>query len=82
MPLVHSDNANYILILPNNTFGSNTSPVNWEPIRRAREAIAKWLFTDEFFIEKHKEYTDAVQSDPLPTKDTVFDQAVADSKQK
>eukprot|EP00957_Ditylum_brightwellii_P210646 15365213-Ditylum_brightwellii.AAC.1 len=33
-----------------NTFGSNTSPVNWKPIRRAREAIAKWLFSDEPLI--------------------------------
>ena len=36
-----------ILFVPcGNTFGSNTSPANCEPIRRAREAIAKWLFTD------------------------------------
>eukprot|EP00957_Ditylum_brightwellii_P090016 6855743-Ditylum_brightwellii.AAC.1 len=30
-----------ILFVPcGNTSGSNTSPANWEPIRRAREAIA------------------------------------------
>eukprot|EP00957_Ditylum_brightwellii_P131443 10025261-Ditylum_brightwellii.AAC.1 len=44
--------------------------------------MAKWLFTDESLIEKHKEYTDAVQFGPLPTNDTIFVQAVADSQHK
>eukprot|EP00957_Ditylum_brightwellii_P010895 825580-Ditylum_brightwellii.AAC.1 len=60
----------------------NISPANWDPIRRAREAIAKCLFTDESLIEKHKDYTNAVQFGPLPTEDTVFAQAVADSQNK
>eukprot|EP00957_Ditylum_brightwellii_P182819 13925525-Ditylum_brightwellii.AAC.2 len=72
-----------LLFVPcGNTFGSNTSPPNWKLIRRSREAIAKWLFTDEFLIEKHKDYTNAVQFEPLPVEDTVFTQAVADSQHK
>eukprot|EP00957_Ditylum_brightwellii_P177492 13518778-Ditylum_brightwellii.AAC.1 len=72
-----------ILFVPcGNTFGSNTSPANWEPIRRTREAIAKWLFTGESLIGKHKDYTNAVRFGPLPTEDTVFTQAVADSQHK
>eukprot|EP00957_Ditylum_brightwellii_P016922 1276126-Ditylum_brightwellii.AAC.1 len=65
-----------------NTCGSNTSPANWEPIRRARKVIAKWLFTDESLIGKHREYTDAVQFGPLPTEGTVFAHKVADSQHK
>eukprot|EP00957_Ditylum_brightwellii_P027599 2086660-Ditylum_brightwellii.AAC.1 len=31
----------HLLFVPcGNTFGINTSPANWEPIRRAREALA------------------------------------------
>eukprot|EP00957_Ditylum_brightwellii_P117483 8960166-Ditylum_brightwellii.AAC.1 len=33
-----------------NRFGSNTSPVNWGPIRRDRKAIAQWHFSDKSFI--------------------------------
>eukprot|EP00957_Ditylum_brightwellii_P088860 6766301-Ditylum_brightwellii.AAC.1 len=36
-----------LLFVPcGNTFGSNTSPVNWEPIREAREALSQRLFSD------------------------------------
>eukprot|EP00957_Ditylum_brightwellii_P170368 12967617-Ditylum_brightwellii.AAC.1 len=72
-----------ILFVPcGNIFGSSTSPASWEPNRRAREAIAKRLFTDQSLIEKHKDHTNTVQFGPLPTEDTVFAQAVAGSQHK
>eukprot|EP00957_Ditylum_brightwellii_P049888 3781965-Ditylum_brightwellii.AAC.1 len=87
---LHPDNAQVfsfitelILFVPcGNTFGSNTSPANWEPIRRTKEAIAKRLFTGESLIGNHRECTGAVQFGPLPTEDTVFTQAVVDSQHK
>eukprot|EP00957_Ditylum_brightwellii_P039617 2996260-Ditylum_brightwellii.AAC.2 len=48
-----------LLFVPcGNTFGSNTSPANWEPIRRAREALVQWLFSNTSLVSKRKEYID------------------------
>eukprot|EP00957_Ditylum_brightwellii_P080610 6130629-Ditylum_brightwellii.AAC.1 len=57
-----------LLFVPcGSTFGSNTSPINWEPVRRAREALAQRLFSDSSLISKHKEYIDRVQFCPSPS---------------
>ena len=60
------------------TFGSNTSPSNWEPIARARMHLAQWLFHDTTLLEKHSNYTDRVQYGPEPDHETLFVQAIAD----
>eukprot|EP00957_Ditylum_brightwellii_P096683 7363723-Ditylum_brightwellii.AAC.1 len=64
------------------TFGNNTSPSNLEPIRQAREILARWLFTDTFLVEKHNDYTERVQFGPEPDSHTKFTQAIADLSNK
>jgi len=69
-----------LLFVPcGNTFGSNTSPANWEPVRRAREALAQKLFSDSSLIAKHKEYIARVMFCPPPSASVVFTQAFPDS---
>eukprot|EP00957_Ditylum_brightwellii_P210146 15364609-Ditylum_brightwellii.AAC.1 len=62
-----------LLFVPcGNTFGSNTSLANWEPIRRAREALAQWYFSNTSLVSKHKEYICRVQLCPTPVESVVF----------
>ena len=61
------------------TFGSNTSPSNWEPIARAQTILAEWLFDDPSLREKHKDFIDKVKFGPEPDHATQFEQAVKDT---
>ncbi len=72
----------YLYICVAQTFGSNTSPSNWEPIARARAALAEHLFNDASLLEKHKELLDKVIFSDPPDKNTTFAQAVADAFNK
>eukprot|EP00957_Ditylum_brightwellii_P173731 13226932-Ditylum_brightwellii.AAC.1 len=65
-----------------NTFGSNTNPANWEPVRRSRKALAQRSFSDTSLIFKHKDYIDRVQFCPSPSDSVVFAQALSDSIHK
>eukprot|EP00957_Ditylum_brightwellii_P130483 9954609-Ditylum_brightwellii.AAC.1 len=65
-----------------NTFGSNISLANWEPIRRAQEALVPWLFYNTSLAYKHKEYIDKVQFSPPPADSIVFSPAFPDSVHK
>ena len=62
----------YLYICVAQTFGSNTSPSNWEPIARARAALAEHLFNDASLLEKHKELLDKVIFSDPPDKNTIF----------
>eukprot|EP00957_Ditylum_brightwellii_P145736 11097371-Ditylum_brightwellii.AAC.1 len=69
-----------LLFVPcGNTFGSNTSPANWEPVRRARETLAQRLFSDSSLISKHKDCIDRVWFCPPPSDSVILTQAFPDS---
>ena len=62
------------------TFGSVFSPANQEPVRRAREQLAKALFDDTSLVEKHRELLDTVRFDEQAPTGTRFAQAWPCSK--
>ena len=61
------------------TFGSTTSPSEYEPFAQARAYLAEYLSRDESLVEKHKDILDLVDfvedDNPDPS---VFVQAIAD----
>eukprot|EP00957_Ditylum_brightwellii_P070315 5341525-Ditylum_brightwellii.AAC.1 len=65
-----------------NTFDSDTSPANWEPIRSTREALVQWLFSNTSLLSKHKEYFDKLQFCLSPAESAVFSPAFPDSLHK
>eukprot|EP00957_Ditylum_brightwellii_P018188 1370805-Ditylum_brightwellii.AAC.1 len=69
-----------LLFVPcDNTFCSNTNLANWEPVRRAREALVQRLFSGSSLIFKHKEYIDRVQFCTPQSDSVMFTQAFPDS---
>ena len=52
-------------------FGSNTLATNWEPIRRAIEALLMTYLERDDLVNKHKKYLDMVKWDKWPNKDIV-----------
>jgi hypothetical protein len=60
------------------TFGSNTSPANFEPIARARTSLAKHLHSQTDLTDKHKEILDKVTFSEPPTSTTQFVAAIPD----
>jgi hypothetical protein len=61
------------------TFGSNTSPANFEPIARARTILASHLEGQTNLQEKHKEILDKVTFSEPPTPTTTFVKATKDT---
>ena len=60
------------------TFGSITSPSNFEPIARARTHLAEFLSDRRDLLEKYADIIDKVEFSDEPDKHTVYVQAVAD----
>ena len=60
------------------TFGSITSPANFEPIARARIHLAEFLSDRRDLYDKYKHIIDKVKFSELPTETIKFVQAVAD----
>lgn len=54
------------------TFGSVFSPANQEPVRRAREKLARALFNDDSLTEKHKDLLDEIEMAAVAPKGTAF----------
>ena len=72
-----------IFIIPlGGTFGSITSPSNFEPIARARTHLAEFLSDRRDLLEKYKHIIDKVQFSDPPNTDTKFTQAVSDKFHK
>jgi hypothetical protein len=73
----------HLFVPTGQTFGSNTSPANWEPIARARAILARSLHDkSEMLVKKHAKILDAVEFSPPPEQNTQFVQAVADELHK
>ena len=73
----------HLLYIPlGGTFGSITSPSNFEPIARARIHLANFLSDRTDLLRKYKHIIDKVKFSEEPDKDTVFVQAVKDSIHK
>ena len=64
------------------TFGSITSPANFEPIARARTHLAEHLSDRRDLLHKYERIINKVQFSEEPTVDTVFVQAIHDSTHK
>jgi hypothetical protein len=69
----------HLFVPTGQTFGSNTSPANWEPIARARALLASHLHNRSGLIEKHKNILDKVQFSEPPTPQQTFVPAVRDA---
>ena len=70
--------SSYLFIPLGGTFGSITSPANFEPIARARIHLAEFLSDRRDLYDKYKHIIDKVKFSELPTENTKFVQAVAD----
>ena len=69
-----------LLFIPlGGTFGSITSPANFEPIARARTHLAEFLSDRRDLLNKYEHIINKVQFSEEPTVNTVFVQAVQDS---
>ena len=64
------------------TFGSITSPSNFEPIARARVHLAEFLSDRRDLLSKYKHIIDKVKFSDEPNSETVFVQAVKDAIHK
>ena len=72
-----------LLFIPTGqTFGSNTSPANFEPIARARTILATHLDGQPNLVEKHKLILDKVTFSDPPTSKTTFVKAIPDTIHK
>ena len=67
--------ANLLFITLGNTFGSIVSPVNFEPIARARIHLAYFLSSRIDLYDKYKHIIDKVKVSEPVTTDTKFVQA-------
>ena len=81
---MHSAISNGTLIMNTGlTFGDNTSPSNWEPIARARQTLAMWLWLNDWAatMEKAKAYLPEFQFAPpaTPEERALFAKAIPDS---
>ena len=74
--------ANLLYIPLGGTFGSITSPSNFEPIARARIHLANFLSNRTDLLQKYKHIIDKVKFSEEPDSNTVFVQAVKDSIHK
>ena len=72
-----------LLFIPlGGTFGSITSPANFEPIARARTHLAEFLSDRRDLLSKYEHIINKVQFSEEPTVNTGFVQAVRDSTHK
>ena len=72
-----------LLFIPlGGTFGSITSPANFEPIARARTHLAEYLSDRRDLLHKYEHIIDKVQFSEEPTEQQVFIQAIQDSTHK
>ena len=70
--------SSFLFIPLGGTFGSITSPANFEPIARARTHLAEFLSDRRDLLEKYKDIINKVEFLDEPDKNTVYVQAVAD----
>eukprot|EP00978_Attheya_sp_CCMP212_P035536 scaffold155190_cov44-Attheya_sp.AAC.1 len=71
-----------LFITTGQTFDSNTSPANWEPVARARTTLAKHLHGETHLKETHKLILDKVKFSEPPTATTTFVAAIPDNIHK
>ena len=64
------------------TFGSTTSPANFEPFARARTFLAEKYSREFDLVEKHWDILQSVQFSALPDENVTYVQAVADEFNK
>ena len=74
--------SNYLYIPLGGTFGSITSPANFEPIARARIHLAEYLSNRRDLYHKFKHIIDEVKFSEKPSATTKFVQATKDSIHK
>ena len=74
--------SKYLFVPLGGTFGSITSPSNFEPIARARTHLAEFLSDTRDLLEKYKHIIDRVQLTDPPNTNTKFTQAVSDKFHK
>ena len=72
----------YFFVPTGGTFGSNTSPHEYEAFARARAIIAESLSRHEPLVMKHIDLLSKVSFEPPAPANTKFTGAVADSKYK
>ena len=71
--------AEYLFLPCGQTFGSNTSPQEYEVIAQVRAIIAEALSRGhDHLIAKHKTILEKVQFSPPPSATTIFVWAIAD----
>ena len=75
--------SGYLMIYAGSTFGSNTSPSNFEEVSRARTSLMRQIQllhpNLDIFIEKHRiAYLDKIQFSALPNETTSFAPAYSD----
>ncbi len=71
----------YLYFATGNPFGGNTCPPNWEPIARARQQYAQYLWHTPDIIQRAKAYLPDIlfAPDPTPQEVETFTQATKDS---
>ncbi len=71
----------YLFMATGNTFGGNSCPPNWEPIARARQQYAQYLWHQPNTIERAQKYLPKLlfQAEPTPTKVAGFTRATKDT---
>ena len=74
--------AKFLFIPLGGTFGSITSPSNFEPIARARTHLAEFLSDRTDLLQKYEHIINKVKFSDEPDKTTEFVQAVKDSINK
>ena len=74
--------SKYLYIPLGGTFGSITSPANFEPIARARIHLAEVLSNKRNLLEKYKHIINKVKFSDKPSATTKFVQATKDSIHK
>ena len=70
--------SQYLFIPLGGTFGSITSPSNFEPIARARVHLAEHLSDRRDLLKKYRHIIDKVKFSPEPTEGIEFVQAIND----
>ena len=69
----------YLLLVPlGGTFGSITSPSNFEPIARTRTHLAEFLSDRRYLLAKYKDIINKVEFSDEPIKNKFYVQVVAD----
>jgi hypothetical protein len=69
----------FLFMSTGQTFGDCSSPANFEPIARARQQYAQFLWSQKTTLSLARPYLPKLQFQPHPTDSSVFTQATPDS---